>query len=151
MPDKPASARHGAEQSVRQGPPIADAGKGEEGGGLLLRTPALRDVETPALVIDLAALDRNIAAMAAKAKRAGISLRPHAKTHKSTDIAALQLRAGAAGIACATVAEAEMLAAQGIGGILLTAPQMGGAKCAAIARLNRDGRHHRCRRPWQAG
>ncbi len=98
---------------------------------------ALRGIETPALVIDLPALKRNIDAMAARAQRAGMSLRPHAKTHKCPDIATLQMQAGAVGIACATVAEAEALAASGIGGLLLTAPQMAEAKFARIAAINR--------------
>jgi D-serine deaminase-like pyridoxal phosphate-dependent protein len=98
----------------------------------------LRDVETPALVLDLSALKRNIARMSAIAKRAGLALRPHAKTHKSAEIAALQLEAGAAGISCATVAEAEMLAAAGIGGLLLTAPLMSASKFARIAALHRN-------------
>lgn len=106
--------------------------------GLLPDSAALRDIETPALVIDLPALKRNIDAMAARAKRAGMSLRPHAKTHKCPNIAALQMQAGAVGIACATVAEAETLAASGTGGLLLTAPQMGEAKFARIAAINRE-------------
>jgi D-serine deaminase-like pyridoxal phosphate-dependent protein len=97
----------------------------------------LREVETPALVVDLAALKRNIAAMAERAAQAGMALRPHAKTHKSSEIAKLQMAAGAVGIACATVAEAEVLAAAGIGGLLLTAPLMSEAKFGRIARLNR--------------
>jgi D-serine deaminase-like pyridoxal phosphate-dependent protein len=77
--------------------------------------------------------------MAATARQAAVALRPHAKTHKSPDIARLQLRAGGAvGIACATVAEAEALAAGGIGGLLLTSPVMGEAKLAHLARLNRE-------------
>ena len=99
---------------------------------------ALRDIATPALIVDLDVLKANISAMAARAKRAGLALRPHAKTHKSPDIALLQMQAGAAGIACATVAEAEMLSAAGLPGILLTAPQMGSEKFSRIAKLNRD-------------
>ena len=74
--------------------------------------------------------------MAAWAKQAGIGLRPHAKTHKSAQIATLQKKAGATGIACATVAEAELLASSGIDGLLLTAPQMGEGKFARIAQIN---------------
>jgi len=103
----------------------------------LLHSATLRDLETPALIVDLAALKRNIDAMAAAARSAGVALRPHAKTHKSPEIAALQMNAGAKGIACATVAEAEMLAAAGIGGLLLTAPQVGDAKFSRIAKINR--------------
>lgn len=88
-------------------------------------------------MIDLPALKRNIARMSAAVKRAGLALRPHAKTHKSAAIAALQVEAGATGISCATVAEAEMLAAAGIGGLLLTGPLMSESKFARIAALQR--------------
>ncbi len=98
---------------------------------------ALRDLSTPCLVVDGAVLQRNIDAMAATVRKAGVALRPHAKTHKSPDIAALQLRAGAGGIACATVGEAEAMTAAGIGGLLLTAPSMGADKFARLAKLNR--------------
>jgi D-threonine aldolase len=97
---------------------------------------SLREIETPALVIDAAALQRNIEGMAAWARQTGIALRPHAKTHKSVEVARLQKKAGATGIACATVAEAELLASAGIESVLLTAPQMGGAKFARIAKIN---------------
>ena len=74
--------------------------------------------------------------MAAWARQTGIALRPHAKTHKSVQIARLQKKAGATGIACATVAEAELLASAGIESLLLTAPQMGEGKFARIAKIN---------------
>lgn len=98
---------------------------------------ALRAVATPALVVDGPALERNIAGMAAAARDAGVALRPHAKTHKSKDIAALQLRAGAVGVACATIREAEALTAGGIAGLLITSPTMGADKFARVADLNR--------------
>ena len=102
---------------------------------------ALRALSTPCLVVDREALDRNIECMAAAARTADTTLRPHAKTHKSPDIAALQLRNGAAsrtiGICCATVAETEVMADAGIGGLLLTAPVMGAARFTRLARVNR--------------
>lgn len=94
---------------------------------------------TPCLLVDCEALLRNIEHMAAVARSAGIALRPHAKTHKSSHIAALQLRAGAIGICCATVPELEAMAAAGMSGLLLTSPVMGDDKFSRIARLNRDG------------
>jgi D-serine deaminase-like pyridoxal phosphate-dependent protein len=97
----------------------------------------LREVETPALVVDLAALRRNIENMAAIARRSGVSLRPHAKTHKSVEIARLQIGAGALGIACATIGEVEMLAAAGIPNLLLTAPVVDSSTFARLAALNR--------------
>lgn len=81
-----------------------------------------RSLNTPALVIDRDALDRNIAAMAAFARQRGVKLRPHAKTHKSVEIARLQMAAGALGVCCAKLGEAEALAAGGINAILITSP-----------------------------
>ncbi|WP_216074718.1 alanine racemase, partial [Acinetobacter baumannii] len=78
------------------------------------------DLPTPALLLDVAAMDRNIAAMAAFAGARGLALRPHAKTHKSGEIARRQIAAGAAGICCAKLGEAEALAADGVGDIHLT-------------------------------
>lgn len=91
--------------------------------GYLIGQPSSRDrLNTPALIVDLDALEANIAAMAAFGRDAGAALRPHAKTHKSADIARLQIEAGAAGVCCAKLGEAEALAAEGIGSILLTSP-----------------------------
>ncbi|WP_260581276.1 DSD1 family PLP-dependent enzyme [Sphingopyxis sp. PET50] len=80
------------------------------------------DLNTPVLVVDLAALDRNIAAMASLAALHDVGLRPHAKTHKSIDIARRQLASGAVGVCCAKIGEAEVLAAGGVTGILVTSP-----------------------------
>jgi D-serine deaminase-like pyridoxal phosphate-dependent protein len=77
---------------------------------------------TPALVVDLDALDANVARMAARTKAAGVALRPHAKTHKSSFIAGKQMAAGAVGVCCAKVGEAEALAGAGVRGILITSP-----------------------------
>ena len=73
----------------------------------LIGQPGSRQaLDTPALLLDLDALERNIAAMAASARATGVGLRPHAKTHKSARIAGLQIAAGALGICCATLGEA---------------------------------------------
>lgn len=108
-----------------------------QGATLSPKCEALASLETPALVVDWEALAFNIERMAGAARQAGLALRPHAKTHKSGEIAALQVKAGAAGIACATLAEAEALTAGGIAGLLITSPMMGEAKFARLARLNR--------------
>ena len=79
-------------------------------------------LNTPALVLDIDALDRNIAAMAAIVTAHGAELRPHAKTHKSVDIARRQIAAGAIGLCCAKIGEAEVLADGGITGLLITSP-----------------------------
>ncbi len=93
-------------------------------------------LQTPALVIDLDALERNIAAMAAHAKKYGIALRPHAKTHKSVEIAKLQIAAGALGVCCAKLGEAEALAAGGIPSILVTSPVVTDRGIARLIALN---------------
>ena len=90
---------------------------------------------TPALVLDLDAMERNVAAMAAHCRRVGQRLRPHAKSHKSPDIARAQIAAGAVGVCCATLREAEAMAAAGTRGILVTSPPTGPAKIARLAAL----------------
>lgn len=104
---------------------------------LSIQNPVLLEIETPALIVDLPALERNIHGMAGVACRAGVALRPHAKTHKSPEIAALQIQAGALGIGCATIWEAEALSAAGIPGLLLTSPVMDRSKSSRVAALNR--------------
>jgi hypothetical protein len=79
-------------------------------------------VPTPALVLDIDAFDRNVALMAARTHAAGLTLRPHAKSHKSAVLARRQLDAGAAGVCCAKLGEAEALVAGGIGAVLVTSP-----------------------------
>ena len=90
---------------------------------------------TPALVLDLAALERNVAAMAAYCRRHGVALRPHAKTHKSVEVARRQLDAGAVGISVATIGEAERLTDGGIGNLLVTSPLATPAKLARLRAL----------------
>jgi 3-hydroxy-D-aspartate aldolase len=74
--------------------------------GLIGKAGSRFALDTPALLVDRDALERNIAAMAAHAGAVGVALRPHAKTHKSLRIAELQVAAGALGICCATLGEA---------------------------------------------
>ncbi|MBX3484184.1 alanine racemase [Phenylobacterium sp.] len=95
-------------------------------------------IPTPAAVIDLDAFDRNVARMAGRAAQAGLALRPHAKSHKCAALVRRQLDAGAVGVCCAKLAEAEALAAQGIGAILVTSPIAGAASAARAARLAAD-------------
>lgn len=89
---------------------------------LIGRQGSRGQLNTPVLVLELAALEANIAAMAGFARRAGIALRPHSKTHKSPEIARRQIAAGAAGICCAKLGEAEAMVEAGIAGVLLTSP-----------------------------
>lgn len=89
---------------------------------LIGRQGSRADLNTPVLVLDCDALDRNIAAMARLAAGHGVALRPHAKTHKSVDIAKRQIAAGAAGVCCTKIGEAEVLSEGGVSGILVTSP-----------------------------
>ena len=92
-------------------------------------------IPTPAAVLDLDAFDRNVAKMAARARAAGLALRPHAKSHKTSAIAQRQIAAGAVGICCAKLAEAQAMAAAGIGAILVTSPIAGALQAERAARL----------------
>ncbi|OLD37040.1 MAG: hypothetical protein AUI57_12330 [Candidatus Rokubacteria bacterium 13_1_40CM_2_68_8] len=78
------------------------------------------DVPTPALLLDLDRFERNLRRMAAHARAAGKHLRPHAKTHRCPEIAREQVTAGALGVACAKLGEAEVMARAGIRGLLIT-------------------------------
>lgn len=80
------------------------------------------ELQTPALILDRDILLENIAEMHERAARAGKQLRPHVKPHKSVAIARLQVGAGAVGLSCATVREAEVMANAGFDGVLLTSP-----------------------------
>ena len=100
----------------------------------------LEDLDTPVLLVDAAALERNIARMAALCRESGVACRPHAKAHKSPDIALMQLEAGAVGVCCAKLGEAEVLAAKGIGDILITTPVIGASKLMRLMQAAREAR-----------
>lgn len=91
-------------------------------GALLGSSGSRHLMNTPVLVLEIDALDRNIAAMQQLADRAGVALRPHAKTHKCVEIARRQMAAGAVGQCCAKIGEAEVLSEGGICGLLITSP-----------------------------
>ncbi len=93
------------------------------------------DVPTPALLVDLDRMERNIASWQAMADRNGVRLRPHIKTHKTPEIAAQQLAAGACGIASAKPTEAEVFAAAGCGDVVIAYPTVGEDKWARLARI----------------
>jgi len=78
------------------------------------------EIPTPALLLDLDRFERNLQRMTAHVRRTGKSIRPHAKTHKCPEIAKRQIQAGALGVACAKLGEAEVMAAAGIRGLLIT-------------------------------
>lgn len=92
------------------------------------------DVETPALVVDEAAMRENARTMAARAAAAGLALRPHAKTHKSRTLALMQRELGALGVCVTKLSEAEALAPAGVP-LLLTAPVVARSKLARLAAL----------------
>lgn len=94
---------------------------------------SLSEIPTPALLLDLEAFEANLARMLARVRSAGKQLRPHAKAHKCPEIARRQIAAGAIGVCVATVPEAELMAAAGIPGILLTSPLADPAKMARAA------------------
>ena len=92
-------------------------------------------LDTPALLIDLPAMARNIERMAAFAKSRGVALRPHVKTHKSIEIARRQVAAGAVGVSCVTLGEAEVMVDGGIRGVLITSPLVTPSKIARLVKL----------------
>ena len=78
------------------------------------------DLPTPALILDLNAFEFNVGKMASHCKEHGRALRPHGKSHKCPEIAKALIRAGAAGCCAAKISEAEVFAANGVGGLLVT-------------------------------
>lgn len=94
-------------------------------------------LSTPALVLDLNYLERNIEHLKNYANSKKITLRPHCKTHKSVNIARLQLDAGACGITAATLGEAEVMADANVAGILLSSPIIGDRKIDRLMVINR--------------
>jgi 3-hydroxy-D-aspartate aldolase len=95
----------------------------------------IEDVDTPALILDLDAFERNIAKMAAFAATAGVSLRPHAKTHKSPAVALRQIAAGAVGQCVQKTGEAEALVAGGVTDVLISNEVVGESKLRRIAEM----------------
>ncbi|MES2959586.1 MAG: DSD1 family PLP-dependent enzyme [Pseudomonadota bacterium] len=95
------------------------------------------EIDTPALVVDLDAMARNIATLAGYARRHGLRLRPHAKTHKSAWIAGLQIEAGAVGVCVQKTSEAEALVDGGVGNVLITNEVIDAAKLTRVAALAR--------------
>ncbi len=98
----------------------------------------LTAIDTPALVVDLDVLERNLDLMANAVRGAGIALRPHAKSHKCVAIAKAQIDRDAVGICCQKVGEAEAFVAGGIRDVLVTNEIVGTAKLARVAALARE-------------
>lgn len=96
-----------------------------------------RRLDTPAMLVDLDIAEANIASMAAFARRSGLRLRPHLKTHKSLAMARRQLAAGAVGLCAATVGEAAAFAAGGVTDLTLAYPVVGARKLERLAAVCR--------------
>ena len=109
-------------------------GQGTKGHEARVNT---RDIETPAVLIDAERLARNIQRMAQAAQEMGVALRPHFKTHKTVEIARLQLEGGAVGITCAKTTEAEVLVEAGVGDVFVANQVVGARKVARLLELSR--------------
>jgi 3-hydroxy-D-aspartate aldolase len=124
--------------------PVSDAMRRRLIDAVLASPYPRRAIPTPALILDVDLLDANIEAMASLAREARVDLRPHAKSHKSSFVARRQLEAGATGVACAKLSEAEALVA-GLRAdgydrrcaVLLTSPLAGAALARRAADLAR--------------
>jgi D-serine deaminase-like pyridoxal phosphate-dependent protein len=102
--------------------------------------PAIESLPTPAVLVDLDVLEANIGRQAARARAAGVKLRPHAKTHKCAEIARLQLAAGARGLSLAKVGEAEVFVDAGFDDIFLAYPLVGDDAARRLLRLSDHAR-----------
>ncbi len=98
------------------------------------------EIETPAVLIELERVEQNVLRLQSHCDRHGIALRPHIKTHKLPRLARLQIEAGAIGITCQKIGEAEVMADAGIDNILITYNILGDSKLQRLLRLSR-----RCR------
>lgn len=93
------------------------------------------ELDTPCLVVDLDLLDENLQKMQTRVKAAGKFLRPHAKTHKCSMLAKMQVANGAIGVCAAKISEAEGLVEAGISGVLVTGPVAGREKVNRLVSL----------------
>jgi len=102
----------------------------------LLDDARARALDTPAVVVDLDRMDARIASMASLMRERGIALRPHAKTHKSIEVARRQIDAGAVGLTVATIGEAEVFADAGLADLFIAYPLIAsGPKADRLRRL----------------
>src|SRR5260370_13106817 len=93
-------------------------------------------LDTPALCVDVDAMERNILSMAEFCRTKRVALRPHAKTQKSVRIAERQIAAGALGLCVATLGEAQIMLTGGLKRVHVTSPQVTPSKIALIVPLN---------------
>lgn len=99
------------------------------------RGDALSTIDTPALLLDLDAFERNMTSVHDAIASRGKRVRAHVKAHKTTAIALRQIAAGAHGICCQKASEAEVFVDAGITDVLITNQIVGEAKCARVARM----------------
>ena len=102
----------------------------------------VNDIDTPALVIDLDAMKRNLVRMAEFAKKHNIRWRPHAKLHKSVKLAKMQIKAGAVGVCVQKTAEAEVMVAGGVYNVTISNEVIAPAKLARVAALSKQVAAH---------
>jgi 3-hydroxy-D-aspartate aldolase len=102
---------------------------------LIGKPGGLRELTTPALVLDLEAFEQNIGAYQHQINLHGLRARPHAKSHKCAEIARRQIAAGAVGVCTASLHEAEAMVGQGISNILITSPVIGSGKLDRLMQL----------------
>ncbi len=96
-----------------------------------------RRLSTPALLLDLDALERNLDTMARHCRDVGMNCRPHVKGHKSGRVGREQIDRGAIGLSCATLGEAEAMARAGVSGLLITSPMVTDGMIERLVALNR--------------
>ncbi|MGC9318663.1 MAG: alanine racemase, partial [Armatimonadota bacterium] len=94
-------------------------------------------IDTPALVVDLDVMEENILRVHRATLDAGIELRPHIKSHKTPEIAQRQIRAGAAGVTCAKIGEAEVMATAGVEDVFIANCLVGETKMRRLVALAR--------------
>ena len=95
----------------------------------------ISDLDTPAVIVDLDVMERNLSRIANYCREHQLRLRPHTKTHKIPELAKRQIASGATGITVAKISEAEVMFDAGITDILIAYPIVGPAKTARLARL----------------
>jgi len=98
----------------------------------------ISDLETPAVIVDLDVMERNLSRIADYCRAHQLRLRPHTKTHKIPELAKRQLASGATGITVAKIGEAEVMLAAGIDDILIAYPIVGPKKTTRLAQLAAD-------------
>ena len=97
----------------------------------------VREIETPALIVDLDVMEENLALMAKRLEGTGVRLRAHAKTHKSPWLARKQMALGAVGVCCQKVSEAEVMVEGGVENVLVSSEVTAVSKLRRLAALAR--------------